>query len=279
MNDGAFFDPAVPGSVRLAFAARTDVGLVRATNEDSVLTREPVFVVADGMGGHDAGEVASAIAVEEFERLGGNRELTPQDLERALRVAETRIESLDVADQRGAGTTVAAVATINVEGTAHWAVLNLGDSRVYRLSSAGFEQISVDHSVVQELVARGDLTEEEARSHPYRHMVTRALGANTDATADYWLLPVEVGDRILLCSDGLSGEVSDAGLERNLRSSADLPRISDALVHEALDAGGHDNVSVIVIEALALADAPEATDTSDAGVGIGNTQDPGEVSG
>lgn len=241
----------IPGAgMRVRHASSTDVGHVRAINEDSVMVAPPIFLVADGMGGHEAGEVASAIAAEEFSRLTDARTLRIEDLGTALRRAQERIEAIGHGGPNAAGTTVALVATMAIDGVSYWVVLNLGDSRVYRISSDLFEQVSVDHSVVQELVDTGELTAAEARVHPYRHMITRALGAGPASDPDYWLIPAETGDRILICSDGLSGEVADAVLERTLREAPNPAEACDALVELALAAGGHDNVSVVVIEAV-----------------------------
>ncbi|MDN5601355.1 MAG: hypothetical protein L0G52_12570 [Brachybacterium sp.] len=137
-----------------------------------------------------------------------------------------------------------------LDGVGYWVVLNLGDSRVYRLSGEVFEQVSVDHSVVQELMDRGEISSEQAKVHPYRHMVTRALGAGPESDPDYWLIPAETGDRMLICSDGLTGEVDDVAIEQMLRSPADVRTVCGDLVSRALDAGGHDNVSVVVVEAV-----------------------------
>ena len=137
-----------------------------------------------------------------------------------------------------------------LDGVGYWVVLNLGDSRVYRLSGDIFEQVSVDHSVVQELMDRSELTPEQAKIHPYRHMVTRALGAGPDSDPDYWLIPAEAGDRMLICSDGLTGEVDDAAIEKLLRSPSDVRTLSQDLVGRALDGGGHDNISVVLVEAV-----------------------------
>ena len=197
MIESSLSDPDIHGTIRVISAAATDVGHVRATNEDSILDDSPIFLVADGMGGHNAGEVASAIAVEEFEKLTVQENVTVEQLGDALRTAAERIADLGGEAQLGAGTTVAVVATMVLDGVGYWVVLNLGDSRVYRLSGEIFEQVSVDHSVVQELMDRGELTAEEARTHPYRHMVTRALGAGPETDPDYWLIPAEVGDRML----------------------------------------------------------------------------------
>ncbi len=245
-------DPDRPGMIRVVSAAATHVGKVRAMNEDSHLNVPPIFLVADGMGGHNAGEVASAIAVEEFEKLGVQESVTIEQLGDALALAAERIAELGPEGGLGAGTTVALVATMVLDDVGYWVVLNLGDSRVYRLSDDIFEQVSVDHSVVQELMDRGDLTPEQAKSHPYRHMVTRALGAGPTSDPDYWLIPAEAGDRMLICSDGLTGEVDDATIERLLRSPADVRTVCENLVDLALESGGRDNVTVLVVEAVEI---------------------------
>ncbi|MBE9402876.1 serine/threonine-protein phosphatase [Brachybacterium sp. Marseille-Q2903] len=262
MIDRSLSDPDIPGTIRAVSAAATHVGHVRATNEDSLLNAPPVYLVADGMGGHNAGEVASAIAVEEFEKLTIQENVTVEQLGQALRAAAERIAELGGEAQLGAGTTVAVVATMVLDGVGYWVVLNLGDSRVYRLSGEIFEQVSVDHSVVQELMDRGELSREEAKVHPYRHMVTRALGAGPESDPDYWLIPAETNDRMLVCSDGLTGEVDDATIERVLRGPQDVRTICESLVQLALDAGGRDNVSVVVVEAVEVVGLGIAAETT-----------------
>lgn len=264
MIDRSLSDPDVQGTIRVVSADATHVGHVRATNEDSILNATPIYMVADGMGGHNAGEVASAIAVEEFAKLTIQQNVTVEQLGEALDSAADRIGALGGESTLGAGTTVAAVATMVLDGVGYWVVMNLGDSRVYRLSGEIFEQVSVDHSVVQELMDRGELSAEEASNHPYRHMVTRALGAGPESDPDYWLIPAEVGDRMLICSDGLNGEVEDAAIERMLRSPQDVRSISENLVHLALDGGGRDNISVVVVEAVEVVGlAPISESTAD----------------
>lgn len=262
MIDRSLSDPDLTGTIRVISAATTHVGHVRATNEDSILNVSPIYMVADGMGGHNAGEVASAIAVEEFEKLTIQENVTVEQLGEALRSAATRIGELGGESTLGAGTTVAVVATMVLDGVGYWVVLNLGDSRVYRLSGDIFEQVSVDHSVVQELMDRGELTPAQAKIHPYRHMVTRALGAGPESDPDYWLIPAEVGDRMLICSDGLTGEVDDAGLEQLLRRPTDVRTLSHELVGRALDAGGHDNISVVLVEAVEVVGQPLITEST-----------------
>lgn len=265
MIDRSLSDPDLHGTIRVISADATHVGHVRATNEDSILNASPIYMVADGMGGHNAGEVASAIAVEEFEKLTIQENVTVEQLGEALRSAATRIGELGGESTLGAGTTVSLVATMVLDGVGYWVVMNLGDSRVYRLSGDIFEQVSVDHSVVQELMDRGELTAEQARVHPYRHMVTRALGAGPESDPDYWLIPAEAGDRMLICSDGLTGEVDDDGIERLLRSHNDVRTISQDLVGRALDAGGHDNVSVVLVEAVEVVGLSLSTENTAGG--------------
>lgn len=262
MIDRSLSDPDLEGTVRVVSATATHVGHVRATNEDSLLSAIPIHLVADGMGGHNAGEVASAIAVEEFEKLTLQQNVTVEQLGDALHSAAVRIGELGGESTLGAGTTVALVATMVLDGVGYWVVMNLGDSRVYRLSGEVFEQVSVDHSVVQELMDRGDITAEQARIHPYRHMVTRALGAGPESDPDYWLIPAETGDRMLICSDGLTGEVDDEAIEAMLRRPLDVRTIAEDLVGRALDAGGHDNVSVVIVEAVEVVGQSLATEST-----------------
>lgn len=236
--------------VRLGFGFGTDRGLRRELNEDSFLAADPLFTVADGMGGHEAGEVASRECIEVLsnQRLlsGGSREATAADLQQALRQADARIRELTNAR---AGTTVSGVVLVEERGVPYWLVFNVGDSRTYRLSQGSFAQISVDHSEVQELVDGGFITAKEALVHPRRHVVTRALGTGSDTEADFWLVPVEEGDRILVCSDGLTGELEDEQIHRALSTLRHPQDAVDSLIQAALRSGGRDNVTVIVIDA------------------------------
>lgn len=275
----------VPGFL-VTWARATDIGHVRSLNEDSLLSEPPIFAVADGMGGHEAGEVASALAIQEFTDLArscrsspeldtadeapAGSVLTIEDLGAALQRARASIEGLGTGGPLSAGTTVALVATMAVDGAPYWVVMNLGDSRVYRMGPEGLEQISVDHSVVQDLVDRGEITPAQARVHPYRNMITRALGAGPVSEPDYWLIPAEKGDRMLICSDGLTGEVTDDVLEDVLESCTDLQAAADELVTRALDAGGHDNVTVVLVEATDVQEAPEPGPTVSPEADAGN---------
>lgn len=236
--------------IKLTVGYATDRGLKRQLNEDSLIASEPIFAVADGMGGHEAGEVASGICVRTLAESAIIGEHSPvfsaADLEDLLREADEHIR----AETGGrAGTTLSGVVLVEEAGMPYWLFFNVGDSRTYRLSQGRFGQISVDHSEVQELVDRGHITQEQAAGHPRRHVITRALGTGDDSEADYWLMPVEVGDRILICSDGLSTEVSEERIYSLLSSLTDPQQTADALVEETLRCGARDNVTVVVVDA------------------------------
>lgn len=246
--------------ITVAHGAATDTGLRRALNEDSYLAAAPLFLVADGMGGHDAGEIASATVIDEFERLAGRPSVGVDDLRDALGRARDRIEALPVGHGAGAGTTLSGVAIADVAGEGYWLTLNLGDSRTYRMSDGHLEQISVDHSVVQELVDSGELDPRDAPLDSRRNVITRALGAGSDAEADFWMIPAEVGDRILVCSDGLSGELDEARILVILRAEPHPQAAATRLVHEAILHGGRDNITAIVVDAVTVASRTSGAD-------------------
>jgi serine/threonine protein phosphatase PrpC len=235
--------------LELEVGSATHTGLRRRMNEDSYLATSPVFLVADGMGGHEAGEVASALAVEAFAALTGPAVLEPADIRTAFRSAHTAITSLAHSGQRRAGTTVSGAALAENDGHAYWLVFNLGDSRTYRLSAGELEQISVDHSVVQELLDGGELDRAAAAIHPGRNVITRALGGGGEYEPDYWLVPVESGDRLMVCSDGVSGELDDELIARILQTEGPAQAAADRLVHEGLLRGGRDNLTAVVVDA------------------------------
>ncbi|WP_258868560.1 PP2C family serine/threonine-protein phosphatase [Arthrobacter sp. RT-1] len=239
----------------------TDRGLRRELNEDSYIASDPVFAVADGMGGHEAGEVASGLCVRALAAMPqlttGERTATAAVLQQYLVRADNSIRE---ATGARAGTTLSGAVIVEQMGVPYWLVMNIGDSRTYRLSQGRFEQISVDHSEVQELVDAGEITPQQATVHPRRHVVTRALGTGDETEADYWLLPVEEGDRILVCSDGLTSELSDEHIFRILSTVGQPQDAVDALIQAALRNGGRDNVTVIVVDARnVLNDAGAAT--------------------
>lgn len=245
--------------VELHHGAATDVGLVREVNEDAYLVAPPVFVVADGMGGHDRGDVASRIVVEEFRRLaetGYPAHSGSEVIAATLRAAQERIGAYDD-DRRAegaadfsAGTTAVVALLVEQDGAPRWLLANLGDSRIYRCSGGDLDQVSVDHSVVQELISAGALRPEDAERHPERHIVTRALGGTGAIEADYYLLPLASAERLLLCTDGVSGMVSDEVLATILAGAPDPRDAADRVVAAAVAAGGRDNATAVVIDVV-----------------------------
>ncbi|NCT91618.1 serine/threonine-protein phosphatase [Cellulomonas sp. APG4] len=245
--------------MRTTWGSATDRGRVRPHNEDSLLAYPPVFMVADGMGGHSAGDVASRLAVEEFGRLAGRATVTPDDVHACIgRVAERLRGAVGT---QSAGTTVAGAAVVSHEGSAYWLVFNIGDSRVYRWAAGTLEQISVDHSVVQEMVDSGELHPDDAREHPERHVITRAVGTRSEPDPDYWLIPAAPADRLLICSDGLTTELDDTQIARLLATEPDPQEAARSLVASAVEAGGHDNVSAVVVDVAAARDAADVDTT------------------
>jgi len=242
--------------VRTSWGSATDRGKVRRVNEDALLAYPPVFLVADGMGGHAAGDVASRLAVEEFSQLAGRTSASPDEVHACFHRTATRLRET-VAAGRVAGTTVAGVAIAAHDGGAYWLIFNIGDSRVYRFSGGELEQISVDHSVVQELLDRGELAPDQVSSHPDRHVITRAVGTGPEPEPDYWLIPAGANDRLLICSDGLTTELDDRALRRVLVEVADPQEAAQRLISEALDAGGRDNVSAVVVDVAVAQDGPD----------------------
>lgn len=246
--------------VELRYGAATDVGSVREVNEDAHLADPPVFVVADGMGGHDGGDVASAIVVEEFAHLGGQESLDPRAgaevVARTLRACQRRIAEYgrqQVRDGRHtwyAGTTAVVALLVEDDSGPQWLLANLGDSRAYTMAGGRLVQVSVDHSLVQELVDSGQITEADAAVHPERHVITRALGGSERAEADYFLLPLTSVERLVLCSDGVTGELDDDELARILQATPDPRDAAERIVAGAVSAGGRDNATAVVVDVV-----------------------------
>jgi serine/threonine protein phosphatase PrpC len=232
--------------IRFSHGAATSVGHVRHVNEDSYLAVPPLFVVADGMGGHGSGDLASRIAIEEMIACVALRPLFAQAVLTALEHANQHIIERDEANRR-MGTTATGLAALETAGGDHLMVFNIGDSRVYRLAGERLEQLTVDHSEVQEMVLAGVITREEARTHPRRNVVTRALGSDAGLLPDHWLLPAIGGDRYLICSDGLFSELPDEVI-LPLLAIGSAQQAADALVAAANDAGGRDNVTAVVVD-------------------------------
>jgi len=247
----------------LAIGAATDTGNLRGQNEDAHIAEQNLFAVADGMGGHNAGEVASAMAIEHLRgiALGGvsSAEAFAQvvrDLNSAIYTSAT-----STTDQRGMGTTLTAAAllapTNNMDQPSQIVIANVGDSRTYLLRSGELRQMSVDHSYVQELVTEGLLTVDEARTHPRRNIVTRALGIDEQVSVDTWTIPMFNGDRYMLCSDGLVDEVPLDEITEMMREHSAPQLIAERLVTAAKRHGGRDNITVIVVDVNINAAAPE----------------------
>ena len=251
----------------LRWGSATHEGQLRTQNEDHVLAAEGLFVVADGMGGHLAGEVASEIAVQRLQadltRVDGDELAELDRLVNAISTANREIfdNAQDDPEHAGMGTTITAIAVVaDPHDDEAFAVANVGDSRIYVLRHGRLRQVSVDHSFVQELVAEGAITRDEARYHPRRNIVTRALGIEPFVRVDSWRMPIIRGDRFVLCSDGLSDEVPDDQIEEILTQFADDPQAAaDALVEAANLSGGRDNISVVVVEVLSGDDPPDPT--------------------
>jgi PPM family protein phosphatase len=236
---------------RFAHGAATSVGHVRKVNEDSHLVNPPLFVVADGMGGHGSGDLASSLAVEAVNTGARLRPLSEDGVLAALDGANRAIVTYEGA--HGMGTTITGLALVDTLGGDRLMVFNIGDSRVYRLSGTALVQVTIDHSEVQELVEAGVITRDEARVHPRRNIVTRALGTMPPCRPDHWLLPAIGGDRYLACSDGLYSEVPDERIAE-LLAWGDPQGAAEALVTAAEAAGGHDNITVIVIDVVGFGD-------------------------
>jgi protein phosphatase len=232
------------------FGSATDTGNFRPQNEDSSHTSERLFVVADGMGGHNAGEIASALACSraaEVARAGRVR--SAQDLSEF--VTEANVAIFDAATtttgQHGMGTTITALAVLD-DSFSTVAVANVGDSRTYLLRNGELRQVSVDHSYVQDLIAQGYVSREEARTHPQRNIVTRALGIDRSVLVDTFVIDTMPGDRFVLCSDGLVDEIDDAAIAGIAQSVEDPSSCASRLVSAAKTAGGRDNITVVVVD-------------------------------
>jgi protein phosphatase len=245
--------------VVLTWAGVTDQGRKRDTNQDAFLAQYPLFVVADGMGGHAGGEIASRSTIARLRDAVQDGEVTPATIEHALEQAVADIATHPETTDEGTGTTLTGVYLEVVDGEPRWISLNIGDSRVYLLREDRLVQVTTDHSVVQELIASGKLSPEEAEGHPYSNVITRAVGASELTAPDYLGLEVLDGDRFVVCSDGLTKELTDYGIQHFLREHDDPATAVDAMLAAALENGGRDNVTVIVVQ---VTRTPENADHS-----------------
>ncbi len=274
----------------LAWGAGTHAGQIRPDNEDHLHASNGIYVVADGMGGHEAGEIASALAVERIRDvlLAENMAPTAERVVEAISQANGDIFRAAIANpgQTGMGTTVTAIAVIEDPMAGRGApniddndgldldrvtpviprdqpealvLANVGDSRTYLYRHGRLRRVTIDHSYVQELVSTGHITDDEARTHPRRNIITRALGIEPDVKVDWWTLPLVRGDRFVLCSDGLVDEIADPEISRVLRENSDPQAAVDVLIAMANEAGGRDNVTIIIVDVLEGDDPPDPT--------------------
>ena len=238
----------------LAIGAATDTGNLRDQNEDSHIAEQGLFAVADGMGGHNAGEVASAMAIKHLRSIALSGVSSAEAFAQMVRDLNSDIYAAATSstDQRGMGTTLTAAALLesvgDVDQPSQIVIANVGDSRTYLLRSGELRQMSVDHSYVQELVTEGLLTVDEARTHPRRNIVTRALGIDAQVSVDTWTIPMFEGDRFMLCSDGLVDEVPLDEITEMMLEHSTPQHVAERLVAAAKQHGGRDNITVIVMD-------------------------------
>jgi len=246
--------PVDGATIELSWAGVTDTGRRREVNQDAVLTEYPLFAVADGMGGHIGGEIASASTVERLSAMVEGGTVSPRAIEKAITRAVKDIESHPEATDEGTGTTLTGVFLDTSQRPAHWVTFNIGDSRVYLLRDDDIVQITTDHSVVQELIAAGRLSPEEAENHPYGNVITRAVGPSDSVKPDYVRLDVVDGDRFVICSDGLTKELTDYGIRHFLDENPDPADAVTAMLDAALENGGRDNITIVVLDVARRAD-------------------------
>lgn len=238
----------------ISFGSRTDIGYVRDHNEDSLIIIPPLFAVADGMGGHEAGEIASEITVNTLAELAPSH-LDAEGLTAAVEAANYNVMKAprQGIGRDGMGTTLTAAM---LEGE-RLLIAQVGDSRAYLLHKGHLQQITRDHSLMADLIEAGQITPEEARVHPNRSVITRAIGSDIHMRPDIYELNVDAGNRILLCSDGLSSMISNNAIESIMRRQSDAQHCADELVTAALENGGADNVTVVVADVPGFSEVRE----------------------
>lgn len=240
---------------RFEIGSQSDVGNKRTSNEDSYAAGPEIAVVADGMGGHSGGEIASALAtrtlIDGMLAVGlGKANL--RLFQQLVSVANDKIIDLSrsAPSLHGMGTTIVGLAFADIDGEMHVGMVNVGDSRIYCLSNGELAQQSVDHSLVEALVQQNRISREEARNHPQRNIVTKALGSATEVQADVFAKPAQHGDRYLLCSDGLNDEITDGKIASILQENKSVQIAANKLVQAAKSAGGRDNITVVVADVI-----------------------------
>ncbi len=251
-----------PVTVRFRVSVASDRGLVRQINEDSFVAVPPIFVVADGMGGHAFGDRASQTTARVLQdALSTELPLRPAAVLSAVREANLRVQQ--IGEEEFAGTTLAGIAMVRDtdESRPHWMAFNIGDSRIYLWNDGALTQLSVDHSAVQELVDHGLISVTEASQHPDRNIVTRAIGVAGDVDPDIWFLPGGGTQSFLICSDGLTKELDDEAIRAVLAQGDAVESAADRLVAAALAAGGADNVTVVFVESELTDDTSTGPET------------------
>lgn len=233
--------------MRIRWGGASDRGLRRAENQDAMYADIGLFVVADGMGGHLGGSVASSLAVK---TLAANSPSTPSELLAAVRHANQVVHHRSTVhpDLTGMGTTLCAIAVVQSDDSRVWCLVNVGDSRVYRYQAGTLTQLTVDHNFVAEMVRAGDLTEAQAAEHPRRNTLTRAIGVEPQVLIDDWILDLTGNDRFLLCTDGLTNELDESEITELLDADHHPSEVARALVRQANDRGGRDNSTALVVD-------------------------------
>ena len=235
--------------MRIRWGGASDRGLRRSENQDAMYADIGLFVVADGMGGHLGGSVASSLAVR---TVAANSPSTPDELLAAVRHANQVVLHRSEAhpDLAGMGTTLCAIAVVERDDSRVWCLVNVGDSRVYRYQSSELTQMTIDHNFVAEMIRAGDLTIDEAADHPRRNTLTRAIGVEPEVSVDDWILDLTGNDRFLLCTDGVTNELADFEIAEVLDSEQHPSEIARALVRQANDKGGRDNSTALVVDVV-----------------------------
>ncbi len=278
-HNGTFERVTLPdgSAVELSWHAMSDTGLRRDNNQDSYVVEPPVFAVADGMGGHTAGEIASDAVAARLAELRDTSVLGKEDIDRVLRQSVFDIQDRVGETDLGAGTTVTGLVLCPGGEAPSWLVMNIGDSRVYQFFRGSLSQITTDHSVVQHLIDTGAILPEEAETHPHSNVITRAVGFNEEPIPDYTELALIPGQRMLICSDGLTKELTDFGIRHFLSTARTAKDAAEELVQQALQNSGRDNVTVIVIDVHAVGDMRETGDLSRTRLPLNDPSDTEEV--
>lgn len=231
----------------MLFAYVTDKGRIREKNEDSVYASDNLFIVADGMGGHNAGEVASAMAVKIIsERLSSVRENFREEISDAIAFANMKIYEDAVGGLSGMGTTV----DVCMYDGQHFHIGHVGDSRVYLIHGNSITKLTVDHSYVEMLLQKGEITKEEADNYPMKNMITRAVGVSEGVKIDYYEKTAAEGDILLMCTDGLTNAVSEEYILSAVLSEKDLKKSAQKLIDAANSNGGPDNITVVIAKCI-----------------------------